>query len=425
MANPLDISLSALALLIFAAGGLLLAEVADNTPPKAEIVGAGANIEGGVSLGPVRGRGVWELKTYDARPGVHAVRVRVDGGKPVKMKSTEEFSIDTALLQDGPHTFAVEVVDRSIRRNSTVVSGTFVSDNTPPDLAIAETSLVGKQGRTLQLWLRSNEVLDGFRGAFLKKERTLYALDGGVEDGGGKLFRALVGVPVDTKVGRSPMELRARDLAGNVRRVFLAVEIKPGKFARGGMIRLTKAQELAREQTERIRATNLARNEAYATPIAEQLWTDPFIKPVRGRRTSPFGKYRTYSDGKKKHHFGVDLANRTGTPVFAAADGKVVLAEEQQIYGNVVIVHHGQGVATSYNHLHAADAGVGDAVARGTKIGTVGSTGQSTGPHLHWGMTVDGTAVDAEQWVGRDFMSPGDDAVWIPVKEIELKKKSS
>jgi murein DD-endopeptidase MepM/ murein hydrolase activator NlpD len=396
----------------------------DGTPPTVAILVAGVDQTSDVALGPVRGRGVWALRVADARPGVHATRVRVDGGEPILMKDPAELTVDTNLLQDGPHSFRMEVVDRSIRRNATVISGTFVSDNSPPGLEIAAASLAGTQGKTLAVWVRADEDVDRFRGRLLRKERTFHAV-GPANGDGERLFRALIGLPVDAKLGRVGLELLARDRAGNVKRSLLAVQIEEGKFAKGGRIRLTKRQEEAREQTERIRAVNIARRVAFADPEPEQLWTDPFIVPVRGRRTSSFGKFRTYSDGAKKHHFGVDIANRTGTPVFAAASGRVVLAEEQQIYGKVVIVHHGQGIATSYNHLHDIEVGVGDSVERGRRVGTVGSTGQSTGPHLHWGMSVDGVPVDAMQWVGEVFAPPASDATWIPISEIELKPKSS
>ena len=425
MGNPLNLALGLLSFLIVVAGAILLLQVIDGTPPEAAILHGGKSLTEEASLGPVRGRGVWALKVRDARPGLHATRVRIDGGEPLVMAATSELAVDTSLLQDGPHTFVLEVIDQSLRRNTTRIAGTFVSDNSPPELVIAASSLVAKQGRTLGVWVRSDEPIDRFRGLLLKQERTFHPLDATEGEPGGRDFRALVGVPHDATLGRTGIELLARDLAGNVRRVLLAVTIEDGEFAQGGSIQLTEEQTKAREQTERIRAVNLARKEAFADPEPRQLWSDRFILPVRGRHTSTFGKFRTYSDGAKKHHFGVDIANRTGTPVFAAASGKVVLAEEQQIYGNVVIVHHGQGVATSYNHLQDIGVGVGDIVERGHRVGTVGSTGQSTGPHLHWGMAVDGTAVDAEQWVDRDFAMPGPDENWIPVADIELKRKAS
>lgn len=420
MSNPLNPALLVLSALIFLAGGLLLLQVIDGTPPRAGIVVGEELVQADADLGRVRGKGVWTVKVRDKRPGVHAARVSIDGGEPILMRTPTKLVIDTSALQEGEHTFVLEVVDRSIRRNATRIAGRFVADNTPPELLLSNASLSVQQGRTLAMHVRTNEPVDAFRGAMLKKERTFHAMDDG-----GRAFRALIGVPVEAEVGRTVMELRARDLAGNVRRVFLAVTIEDGKFARGGMIRLTAAQTKARTEKERIAAANQRRGDAYATDLVPQQWEDVFERPVRGRRTSPFGKYRTYSDGKKKHHYGVDIAARTGTPVGATAAGEVVLAEEQPIYGNVVIVHHGQGVSSSYNHLHTIDVTVGQQVAAGARVGTVGSTGQSTGPHLHWGMVVDGAAVDAEQWEGRDMAMPGREAGWTPVSQIELKRKSS
>ena len=101
----------------------------------------------------------------------------------------------------------------------------------------------------------------------------------------------------------------------------------------------------------------------------------------------------------------------------AAVGGTVTLAKLQVIYGNVVIIDHGHGISTSYNHLNAIDVQPGDEVTMGEKIGTVGSTGQSTGPHLHWGMTVSGLSVNAEQWVGESF-TPAPDEIW---QEMSVK----
>ena len=77
----------------------------------------------------------------------------------------------------------------------------------------------------------------------------------------------------------------------------------------------------------------------------------------------------------------------------------MLVAGWQAIFGNVVIVHHGQGLTTSYNHLDEVRVAVGEPVEGGDIIGLLGSTGQSTGPHLHWGVTVAETAVDPAEWL--------------------------
>ena len=143
--------------------------------------------------------------------------------------------------------------------------------------------------------------------------------------------------------------------------------------------------------------------------------------PVEGRKTSDFGRYRSYSDGSRKHHYGTDYAAVTGTPVLAAAAGTVTLAEEQIIYGNVVIVDHGHGVSTSYNHLNAITVRKGDTIGMSDQVGEVGSTGQSTGPHLHWGMTVDSVSVNAEQWLETDFL-PESDEEWFELETQSIEE---
>lgn len=94
------------------------------------------------------------------------------------------------------------------------------------------------------------------------------------------------------------------------------------------------------------------------------------------------------------HHTGLDFAAPTGTPVFSALAGKVVEAGWGGAYGNHIIVRHDNGVETLYAHLNSASANVGDRVLRGQRIGTVGSTGNSSGPHLHFEVLKNGTQRD-------------------------------
>ncbi len=134
-----------------------------------------------------------------------------------------------------------------------------------------------------------------------------------------------------------------------------------------------------------------------------QLWEGKFIRATEGRLTSPFGKYREYNTGVRRHHLGTDIANDTGTPIYASNHGIVTLAERLHIYGNAIVISHGQGVSTSYNHLNEICVQIGDRVEKGKLIGLMGATGQVTGPHLHWGMVINGVAVAPEEWTERDF----------------------
>jgi len=121
----------------------------------------------------------------------------------------------------------------------------------------------------------------------------------------------------------------------------------------------------------------------------------PFEWPRRGRITSPFGQRRIFNGELKSRHTGVDISGRKGEPVRAAARGRVALIGHFYYTGNAVYLDHGLGVYTSYDHLSHVDVREGEMVERGQLIGKVGATGRVTGPHLHWGLHVDGVPLEA------------------------------
>lgn len=123
--------------------------------------------------------------------------------------------------------------------------------------------------------------------------------------------------------------------------------------------------------------------------LAEQ----SFAAPVHGRLSSPFG-WRALAVNGNHFHAGIDLAVPLGTPVHAARDGKVVEARWDGSYGNVVFLDHGDGSQTRYAHLSRIAVTAGEVVRQGDVLGYAGSTGWSTGPHVHFELRFDGRAVD-------------------------------
>ncbi|MEO1541314.1 MAG: DUF5930 domain-containing protein [Pseudomonadota bacterium] len=122
----------------------------------------------------------------------------------------------------------------------------------------------------------------------------------------------------------------------------------------------------------------------------------PFATPVEAsyRQTSGFGPRRDPINRRTRMHNGLDFAARTGTPILAPADGTVVSAERQRGFGNLIKIRHDFGYETLYAHLSRIRVKVGDRVTRGDRIGDMGSTGRSTGSHLHYEVHLDGKPVD-------------------------------
>lgn len=135
----------------------------------------------------------------------------------------------------------------------------------------------------------------------------------------------------------------------------------------------------------------------------QPLWQGPFRYPVAGtspRVTSAFGTRRTYNDSPElSFHGGADFGGGVGTPIYAPAPGKVVLAQPLTVRGQAVLIDHGLGLFSGYWHQSEIMVVEGQEVQAGEIIGLIGNTGLSTGPHLHWELRLNGIAVNPLQWV--------------------------
>ena len=133
-------------------------------------------------------------------------------------------------------------------------------------------------------------------------------------------------------------------------------------------------------------------------------WNGSFARPNSSRVSTIYGVRRYYNGvfAQDYYHKGVDYAGGYGSPIVAPAAGKVVLVGKEaagfHVHGNVVGIDHGQGVLSIFMHMRDIETKEGDFVQSGQRIGTVGSTGASTGPHLHWGLYLHGVAVDPVPW---------------------------
>ena len=156
-----------------------------------------------------------------------------------------------------------------------------------------------------------------------------------------------------------------------------------------------------------LEATNKEINEissAFRLKTEEKYAQGKFSYPSTAVKSSPFGVKRSYNKGPvDSYHKGLDFAGKMGSPVLAPADGKVALTGLEkdgfQVHGNTILIDYGHALSSIYLHLSKIDVKKGDMVTKGQKIGEVGHTGISTGPHLHWGTYLYGTSVDPELFV--------------------------
>lgn len=131
-------------------------------------------------------------------------------------------------------------------------------------------------------------------------------------------------------------------------------------------------------------------------------WRQDFVWPVRGRISGRFGSQRIYRGEPGSYHSGLDIAQPTGTPFVAPADGVVVLAvEDYSLEGQLLIIDHGQGLNSAFLHCSRILVREGERVTQGQHIGDVGASGRATGPHLHWGLTWHGARLDPLLFVDR------------------------
>jgi murein DD-endopeptidase MepM/ murein hydrolase activator NlpD len=197
-------------------------------------------------------------------------------------------------------------------------------------------------------------------------------------------FAALAGIPV-TADSSLRFAYAITDAGGGRRERSLPLPIATAAF---GVERLRVAPRFsappdsalaARIRSESARARRVS-EASHGTP---RLWSGPFLRPLPGRVTSPFGKGREFNGELQSRHMGTDFAGATGDSIRVVNHGRVALVGAFYYGGNVAYVDHGGGLVTAYLHMSEVLVREGDLVAPGTVLGLVGATGRVTGPHLH------------------------------------------
>lgn len=210
-------------------------------------------------------------------------------------------------------------------------------------------------------------------------------------------YLGYIGVPADQKAGGYTLRIMN---AQNVEVARQKIEIKPGRFATQNIrYRPPAVDKALKEKLDKEYALiDIARN----TQTHQRLWKKAFKLPVPHRITSVYGTRRQLNGKYNGYHGGVDFASPMGYPIKAPAGGTVVLAKyfsAANANGNTVFLDHGLGVTSGYIHLSKILVKEGQTVKQGETIGLIGSTGRSTGPHLHWGVYLNGQNTDGLGWL--------------------------
>jgi murein DD-endopeptidase MepM/ murein hydrolase activator NlpD len=216
----------------------------------------------------------------------------------------------------------------------------------------------------------------------------------------GERLLALVPVSYSATTGEYAFEVAVLDSRGETHVLGASLTVETREFE-------IQRIQMTQQQTGLMSSDNLQKDRektaaAKAHPAAEPLWSGPFVRPVVGRISTEFGMTRYVNGVLWGRHSGIDIAAKEGTPVLAANSGRVVLADVLIATGNTVIIDHGLGLFTAYNHMSRLDVAVGDVVEKGRQIGMVGSTGFSSGAHLHLTMSVGTVATNPWPWFEAD-----------------------
>jgi len=205
----------------------------------------------------------------------------------------------------------------------------------------------------------------------------------------GENWVALVGIPLDAEAGTQQLEMMD---AGT--RQAIVFEVSP-KHYRTQRLRIKDKNKVDPddESSERI-VQEMALQKRLASQFSGQVPTVDFIRPVKGRDSGRFGLQRILNGQQRQPHSGMDIAAASGTPIKAVAPGRVIYTGNLFFSGNVVYVDHGGGLISMYAHLSRINVRNGEILNQGDNLGLVGQTGRATGPHLHWSVYLNGTAVN-------------------------------
>ncbi len=261
--------------------------------------------------------------------------------------------------------------------------------NTGPVPRGGDGQFSGKQGQVVVISVPDLKDAARVKGRFLGRTIPLFPNPAV----GGTGYMGLLGIDLQDEPGAHELTIDA-EAGEHTRHFSFQVLVVKEKFSVEHLTLPKDKVDLDAKAAARWKAEQEQVRKALAEESSMRLWQTGFIEPVHGKRTGIFGSVRIMNGQSRNPHNGEDIGAPMGTDVMASNDGVVRLVVDHIFSGRGIFVDHGLGLYSMYFHLSDVLVKEGDLIRAGQVIGKVGATGRATGPHLHWGMKVNGARVN-------------------------------
>lgn len=271
----------------------------------------------------------------------------------------------------------------------------------PPERHGVDGQFSGKQGEIVVVRVPVDPQTTAVTGRLLNRTVPFFS----DASGGARSYIGLVGVDLQDSPGTHELVLDVVSPAGRRRLSYTMLVIKEKRAVQHLTLPKDKV-DLDGDSLIRVKAEQARVRTVLETVSERRLWDGDFLRPVEGPVTGAFGRQRIINGQAKNPHNGEDIAAPLGADVVAMNDGIVCLTADHFFSGKGVFLDHGLGLYSMYFHLSEVSVKDGEIVKRGQVIGKVGASGRATGPHLHWGVNLNGARVDPLSLVKLSFTRP-------------------
>jgi murein DD-endopeptidase MepM/ murein hydrolase activator NlpD len=287
----------------------------------------------------------------------------------------------------------ISLLDRTLITAVVLLSSVFpveLFSNTPPAPVGHDGQYSGRQGQVLVIKVKGEEQATEMKGTFLKRTIPFFREFRSGEPAG---YIGLLGIDMQDEPGTYELAVEVKQ-GEQVKQLSFNVLVAKEKFAVEHLTLPKEKVDLDEKGAARWKAEQEQVKQALAENSRMKLWHSDFLEPVNGKRTGIFGSVRIMNGKPRNPHNGEDIGAPLGADVAATNDGIVRITVDHIFSGKGVFVDHGLGFYTMYFHLSEILVKDGDLVTAGQIIGKVGATGRATGPHLHWGVKLNGARVN-------------------------------